>query len=270
MSDYQLLRGIYDNDYFSGAQVALYIGDVWVDEVTSVGFQVVQNRMPIYGYASALFDDISKGTVMVQGQFSINFKEAGYLWLVLNHYKKMNGGKSKLTPIHSAEALGQTKGVTYLSSEYANAQNIEQITSDQGILPGILKQNSNDRLKALTEAYSLSVQANLAGFASTARSLDMRNENGKMIGAESSFEAFENLIWQQPNNESLDVGRRADDPDLNPFDIYITFGDYTGNDKIHHTIQKLEEVYILGNSKQMSIDGLPIQEVYQFLAKNLI
>ena len=256
-------RGIYDNDYFSGAQVALYVGDVWVDEVTQLAFQVHQSRSPIYGYASPLFDDVSKGNVMVQGQFSINFKEAGYLWLVLNRYKKMMVEDGWKTPI-----MGKDPRDKIACSEWAQTYNIEQIVSDQELIS--TKMAEDDKLKALHELARLETQAKLAGFSSDTRA------TGSTEGAESIFESFENLIWNGSKGKVLNglpVGtdtRRADDPRLNPFDIYITYGDYTGDDRIHHTIQCLSNVYILGNSKQVVIDGQPIQETYSFIAKDLI
>src|SRR5678809_314400 len=79
---------IYDLDYFSSQQAALYIGDVFVDEVIALSYSVQQSKTPIYGYASQLFDAVSHGTVIVQGQFSVNFKESGYLWLILHRYKR--------------------------------------------------------------------------------------------------------------------------------------------------------------------------------------
>lgn len=39
-------RGVYNIEYFSGAQVSLYIGDVWVDEVTTLAYGYQQSRAP--------------------------------------------------------------------------------------------------------------------------------------------------------------------------------------------------------------------------------
>ena len=96
MSDYRSNEAgmVYDQEYFSGTQATIYIGDVWVDEVTSFAFQVTQAKAPLYGYASQLFDAVSRGPRLVRGQFTINFKEAGYLWLVLERYKSIRGIKT--------------------------------------------------------------------------------------------------------------------------------------------------------------------------------
>ena len=47
--------GVYNIDYFSGSQVAIYIGDVFVDEITAINFVAQQPRRPLYGYADQHF-----------------------------------------------------------------------------------------------------------------------------------------------------------------------------------------------------------------------
>ena len=89
----ELRPGIYNVDYYSGAQVGIFIGDILVDEVTSMQYMVRQSRRPLYGYADTLYRAMAKGQVIVQGQFTINFKEAGYLWVILDRYQKVVRGK---------------------------------------------------------------------------------------------------------------------------------------------------------------------------------
>lgn len=256
--EWALRRGLYDNDYFSGAQVALYIGEVLVDEVTSLTFAVNQNRTPLYGYASTLFDAVSKGNVIVQGQFTINFKEAGYLWLILNHYKRV---MKRETPFFTPPNV---TGLEKNPREMLRRRNIEQIVNGE-LLP-------SDIMGSLAQTEI--GRSSLSGFASEKRAL------GSTGTAEGILESFENAIWGTKNeNTSGKIGgqalnirknRRADEPALNPFDIYIAFGDFVGDDRIHHTAHKLKDVHLLGSSKQIVIDGQPIQEAYNFIAKDLI
>jgi len=260
MGDWISRRGVYDNDFFSSAQCTLYIGDVLVDELTSLSFAVHQSKTPLYGYASELFDAVSKGNVLVQGQFSINFKEAGYLWLILNRYKAMNGEVPIFDPTNG-NADGLPSGVP--AREMAQYRNIEQVV------------NGNNPLTSDTKylgALAREAQLSLSGFSNRSR------QEGETKGAESIFEAFENYVWGKEGQTTyaIDGGtiditdnRRCDVAKLNPFDIYVVFGDYVGDDRIHHTIQKIVDVHILGNSKQIGMDGTPVQEVYQFFAKDI-
>ena len=57
---------------------------------------------------------------------------------------------------------------------------------------------------------------------------------------------------------------------MNPFDIYIAFGDFAGDNRHNHTIQKITDVHILSSSKGTAVDGGPIVETYSFLARDII
>lgn len=83
--------GIKINDqYFSGAQASVFIGDTWVDDIVSISYQTTHSRQPIYGYGSQHFDMMPKGTILVSGEFVINFREPNYLWMILERYKTFN------------------------------------------------------------------------------------------------------------------------------------------------------------------------------------
>jgi hypothetical protein len=70
--------------YNSGADVRIYFGDLWVDEISEIEFGLHEQVAPIFGYASHTFDRVARGNRYVQGQFVINFKESGYLQTVIN------------------------------------------------------------------------------------------------------------------------------------------------------------------------------------------
>lgn len=263
-------KGVYNVEYFSGTQASIYIGDVWVDEVTSFAYGVFQNRRPLYGYSDMLFRDVAKGQVLVQGQFSINFKEAGYLWLVLRRYHDML--RSLKDPREQEEFIrafgsktpfigsvpyknedGKTRVLT--NNVIENKQNIERLINGQ--------YSTYQKNQALT---NLASQASLLGLPSNKRL--GRNRGNR--SAESIFEAFEDRVWQGDQSELDEEDRRADDPRLNPFDMYILYGDFAGDDRVNHTIHKLSNMHITGSSRQIVIDGQPIQEQYSFIARNLV
>lgn len=81
---------IFNEDYFSGADVNIYFGDIWVEEATSLQFGLQEEVLPIYGYQSFTMDSVSRGRRIVQGQFSINFKSTGYLQQVLQNATAIN------------------------------------------------------------------------------------------------------------------------------------------------------------------------------------
>lgn len=242
--------GVYNIDYFSGSQVALYIGDVFVDEVTAISFGARQSRRPLYGYADQHFRAMSKGQILIQGQLVINFKEAGYLWLILNEYKKkIKGEFSKLD-----------EDDPFVSSSEAFRQNIEQVINNESIT----QEQRYSAVSSLAESY-----ASLSGFSSTTRAAGKKTDKGVgIVGqAENIFENFENAIWQKPEGSLISDDRSPDDADLNPFDIFIMYGDFMGDDRANHTIIKLEDVHILSSGQRIEVDPGPVQEVYSFIAR---
>jgi hypothetical protein len=68
---------------------------------------------PIYGYASYTADKVARGNRFVQGQFSINFKEAGYLQTILNSLSSKQSGQNP-----SWFNLGNFNGVNGVTAQH--------------------------------------------------------------------------------------------------------------------------------------------------------
>lgn len=81
---------IFNEDYFSGADVNLFFGDIWIEEATGIQFALSEEVLPVFGYRSFTMDTVARGRRMVQGQFSINFKSTGYLQQVLQNATAIN------------------------------------------------------------------------------------------------------------------------------------------------------------------------------------
>lgn len=91
----------FASDYFSGSDIRIYFGDIWVDEITSLQFSMQENVAPIYGYASYTWDKVARGTRQIQGSFNINFKESYYLHSVMNSLSSKMNNATKSNPIFS-------------------------------------------------------------------------------------------------------------------------------------------------------------------------
>lgn len=278
----------YAVEYFSGAQAALFIGDTFVDEITSWQFRRFRNKVPIFGYASTHFDTMAQGQVLVQGSFSINFKEAGYLWLVLDRYSALNGRGSVLGEVGFGDTQwttgqGANNSPFYRTSENStkneqlNRQSIERILDAEA---NILERNKlytalTEQAARLPEQELRIIGSDLIGYASTTRYNATRqnftgSDNNRILGqAENIFEAFEDAVWDKDRETLINYNRHADDPRLNPFDIFLTYGDFVDNYD-NHTIRRLTDVHILGTSERVVISGEPIQEVYEFIARDSV
>jgi len=87
-------------EYFSGSQASIFIGDIWVDDIVDWQCSLGANAKPIYGYGSTFYDHAAQGRVLVQGSFTINFREPNYLFAILaryNKYKNLDLDNNRIT-----------------------------------------------------------------------------------------------------------------------------------------------------------------------------
>jgi hypothetical protein len=239
----------------------LYIGDVWVDEITSLQYATTQSKAPIYGYASQLWDDCAAGQVIVQGQFTINFKEQGYLWAVLRRFKNIAvdaafaGGEGVKGASRQDKALGidpNRKRIDRRSVWGSNATRTARASIER-IVQGNAPRG---------EMYQF--WHHLAGYST----FNVQDPKDKIF--EDIVENFEDMVWQ-PNISNTDLNnqiRRTDDIAFDGFDMYVVFGNYS-NPKANHTVSKIIDVRLMSQGKQVVIDGSPIQESYQFIAQTV-
>lgn len=77
-----------NREYFSGSQASIFIGDIWVDDIIQLDFNDSYSAKPIFGYGSTWYDHVAEGRELIQGSFTINFREPNYLWIILSTYGK--------------------------------------------------------------------------------------------------------------------------------------------------------------------------------------
>lgn len=272
MSNIDTNTQVYDLEYFSGAQMNMYIGDVLIDEVTSLNVMVRQQKMPVYGYADQLFAKVAAATVLVQGTFTINFKESGYLYTVMERYKSLTGGIGApiLSPFISNKSFSglpkdRTGGAKQSSqSGFLRRQNIEQISA---AVDSITSGQSNGQ--PIRKEDEIEFFRSLSGFNN-----DAAPRNGSVAGAlnpaEDIMEAFEDKIWGLNTLDADSEGRRGDSNRWDDFTIYITFGDYNRNDRVNHTAKRIDRVHLIDQAQTIMINGEPLAEQYSFIARNFV
>lgn len=234
----------------SGSQMVLYIGDVLVDEITSLQYATIQQKTPIYGYASQLWDDCAAGQVIVQGTFTINYKEQGYLWAVLRRYFNISGAATNMSVSRADRGLLSGRNKFNRPVKGSNVKKIKRQTVE-----------SVSQGKA-TRGEMYKFYQGLAGYATT------QVNNPRDQAFEDIVEAFEDQIWAPKiDNQSLNTQlRRTDDNKFDGFDMYIVFGNYAVPGA-NHTVQKIIDVRLTSQGKIVKIDGEPIQESYDFIAQ---
>lgn len=198
-----------NNHYFSGVQTSLFIGDVWIDDISSIEYAVRHSREPIYGYGSQHFDFLPKGNILVTGSFIINFREPNYLWIILERYKKFNQSREQRL------IEGKKLDLAELSNTYAGDE----------------RQRFNDFFNEI----------------------DPATAKGRLLEQSREF----NGIAEPDSGENLNH---------EAFDILIGYGAELGPESPGETISS---VHVMGKGKVIQIDGRPVQEQYQFIARRI-
>lgn len=259
---------VYDLDYFSGSQCQIFIGDVLVDEVTSLEYRTMQDKRPIYGYASQLWDDCAAGQVVVQGAFTINYKEQGYLWTVLRRYFE-----------YESSTVGLPGNNQITDSALLSKQRTLEVDSKGNVIPGAINNRplvgshgtriSRANIERLIQGEATTGERynfyhDLASYATT----QVSKPRDKIF--EDIMEVFEDQIWGvDSTNQGLNSQiRRTDDNAFDGFDIYVVFGNYATLGA-NHTVQKIIDVRLTSQGKSIQIDGLPVQEQYTFLGQTV-
>lgn len=75
----------FPEDYFSGSDVTVYFDDVFMEDLQGLEFGMQEKVQPVYGYNSFTYDAVARGQRVVQGTFTIAFKEAGYMRRIMSH-----------------------------------------------------------------------------------------------------------------------------------------------------------------------------------------
>lgn len=85
--EYQL----FPEEFFAAADCQIYFNDVYLEDLTGLSFKLTENTEPIFGYASNTWDYHGRGRRLVQGHFRMAFREAGYMYGIMDHFGQKYG-----------------------------------------------------------------------------------------------------------------------------------------------------------------------------------
>ena len=258
------LGNTYEFDYFSGSQIGIYIGDILVDDVASIQFQVSQSKRPIYGYASQYFHTVAAGQVLVEGNFAIPFKESNYLIATLQRYSE------KMPPIRGDK---ETHHVLRESIE-------RRIMRESG---GYIGESAE---KAAARRAGNPMPESSIPFQRFWQPYEWYRDLGALADEdfERVAEIYEDQLWNLGINKDYDssnlVARKGGIPDSEAhthrradqypeFDIWVLYGDIS-NKAANHTVKKISDCHIIGQGQAIEVGGNVIGESYSFLARNLL
>lgn len=98
------MNNLHKKYYFSGAQAHIYIGNYEITEVIQLEGSLMVPQIPIYGFASSLFDTVGTGKILGTGALTINYISPGYLLSFLNK------NKEEMDAIKSSDSTNKSPG----------------------------------------------------------------------------------------------------------------------------------------------------------------
>lgn len=229
----------FKSEYFTGADIRIYFGDIWVDEITSLQFTLQEQVAPIFGYASYTWDKVARGNRYIQGSFSINFKESYYLHSVMNTL--------------SSRMRTESGSTGFATSQWKEGVDIEHL----------INQSGGTEFDSIADEFEKSLWG--AG-------------NNKSINKATKLRGKDTYFYPEHRGKNDDKGNPTYDSEISQkvlaehgFNIIIGYGpmNETGGMKAAESVHSLIGVQLTGVSQIIGGDGQPIQEQYTFIAKDL-
>lgn len=221
--------------YFSGSSVSIFFNHILVDEITSIQYELNETIQPIYGFNSYTFDRVSRGTRIVQGQFSINFSDKGYLQNIL---------KALCSPT-------------------------EEVSFDGFPVPYYKGDNSVNNLRKLLAASAPEALESLKQDLKTQLwGSTIQNYNSTPTNPKYQFPHFYSGETDLLKGPGFDL-RIEFNPDENGAGFTENLASNGFGSPSFQTHQILNEVHIFSSSQSIGNDGSTIQETYSFIAKDL-
>jgi len=221
----------YTDMYFSGAQTKVFFGNVWVDEVVTISWDLVEQKAPLYGYASDKYDAIARGTQIVQGVFTVAFKDRDYINTILDYLNtRGESGESILKRVKQNKARKAYEQRAQSSTQFGPA--LPKFTNYDRILDEALKQDSGADFHGM-KTY------------------------------------LEDRIWGQVaqglREQALDKDKSLQTI-VSGFDIEVIYGNIS-NASNEWTVKSIGDCHITGIRQLLTPNGEPLFEAYTFFGK---
>jgi hypothetical protein len=243
LSEYIYPNTDYDK-YFTITGARIYIGNLFIDECNTVQYGVQDNAVPVFGYASRFYDALGQGRSMVQGQLTLNFVTEGYLYTVLQEYKRyLASTQGNGFPINSprvdsvAQVLGLMATRDNLLQQSKNNPNTAEVAAITGVDPEIRAGQIQSQISAAMNSMTPDQVESLS------------NQRTRQLKGFSDVIAFDNAVYQ-------DV----------LFDIRVELGNESSGVK---RVRYLEKCKLISNEQVIASDGQTILDSYGFIARRL-
>lgn len=221
--------------YHSGAQISVWFDDIWVNDISSITWQYSQEKRPLYGYASTYFDAVSRGQVIVQGSFTINFRQRDYISLVIENIRRLEKDiKSWVSPSEAEDRWQSIRPI--ISSHLRNG------TFGPSSVEDIIALGRSENFWETVDGYEAAIW-------------DTLNEQ------EDFYRDTPDVLQHRNFSQGFDInivyGHLSDERSATPYDVMSS------------TKKILKGVHLTGSTQIIQATGEPIQEGYSFFAKDI-
>lgn len=86
----------YQQGYWNALDARFYAGDILLDELIGLQYEIQEAKAPLFGYWSYTYESVLRGARRVQGALVINYKRETYLFEILDQLarQQQSGGSS--------------------------------------------------------------------------------------------------------------------------------------------------------------------------------
>jgi hypothetical protein len=251
----------YKGDYFSGCDIRIFIGDLWVDDIITMQYSINSAKNPRYSYGDEYYKVVAKGNILVEGSFTIAYKEWNYLPSIIERYMHVSHGGSQGSPrfITNKESynafMNDAKPTPVLGGLDREGQSGKVVSNPfiqyktlEDVLDNLL---SSPKTQESFEHYLSEQEDKIWGVGEKARS------GVPGVGAHNI-----DLVGRRDRNGVTydHIGKG--------FDIVVSYGDYNVGYSAH-TLQAINDIHITSVSQVHSPNGDPVAEVYTFFGKDI-
>lgn len=223
-------------DFYSGSQITVWFGNVHIDDINSIQWVRTNSKMPIYGYASQLYDGVANGIITIQGTFAINFRQRGYLSAVMESISDLYAALSPYDP--KQKSMFDKRQWPLVQKMISNS--LRNGTFGPQTMAEIQEIGKNPEFMDLSDLYRSAI--------------------------------WQDDIPQDFVDDAADTRQTTAIPD--GFKILVQYGNSsqtqlnTINDRMHSTNKTLNGVHLTGETQTIRVGGQPVQEQYSFIARN--
>lgn len=230
---------LFPREYYSGCDITISFGNVILDNILDIKYQMQQQTQPIYGYGSHTFDAVMTGNRLITGSFRINFKETFYIKSVLDKLENPSN-KNKSPDKNVSPKIFDNKDLT-----------LNQVMKH-------IKELDSADLKTMADEYEKRL------WPGSKKRIDKTHQT-MLLDPFGGYDYYTKEGWKSKYNHLLRDG----------FNIIISFGETLPEVMVNPavdtkgTVKVLNGVFLTGYETIYQPTGEAIYEEYMFIAKDM-